>query len=138
MLGSFVGGWVARSGRRLYWAAAGLAAGGLCLGLALDGGTAPWSAVLLGCGGVVLLTVFEPVSWVLTAELSGESRATANGLLATSNQLGVVVGASLGGFVLSTAGFRSLGLFGLCAAITAAVIVVAVGAKLRTARAVGV
>ena len=40
MLGSFLGGWVARLGRRLYWAAAGLAAGGLCLGLALDGGTA--------------------------------------------------------------------------------------------------
>ena len=138
MLGSFVGGWVARSGRRLYWAAAGLAAGGLCLGLALDGGTAPWSAVLLGCGGVVLLTVFEPVSWVLTAELSGESRATANGLLATSNQLGVIGGGSVAGLVLAVGGFASIGVFCVASGALAAIIVLGIALTLQAGRMVEV
>jgi len=51
-----------------------------------------------------LLTVFEPVTWALMAELAGESRATANGMLETSNQLGATIGASVGGLVLAFVG----------------------------------
>jgi len=36
-----------------------------------------WPTVLLLAVGAALLTVFEPVSWALMAELAGESRATA-------------------------------------------------------------
>lgn len=97
---------------------------------------APWSAVLLGCTGVVLLTVFEPVSWVLTAELAGESRATANGLLATSNQLGVIGGGAVGGLVLALGGFVAVGLFCAASAAIAAVIVIGIDLRLPTRRMV--
>ena len=68
-----------------------------------------------------MLTVFEPLTWALMAELAGESRATANGVLATSNQLVATIGASVGGF-------SSVGLLCLGAAIIAALVI---GAKLR-------
>jgi predicted MFS family arabinose efflux permease len=74
------------------------------------------------------LTVFEPVTWALTAELAGESRATANGMLATSNQLGAMTGASVGGAVLAFGGFAPVGLFCLGAAVVAALVI---GAKVR-------
>jgi predicted MFS family arabinose efflux permease len=63
------------------------------------------------CAGALLLTIFEPVTWVLTAELAGESRATANGLLATSNQLGFIGGASVGGLVHPVGGYPLVGFF---------------------------
>ena len=72
---------------------------------------------------MLVLTIFEPVTWTLTAEFAGESRATANGLLATSNQLGVIGGASAGGLVLALGGFSWVGVFCLGAAAAAAVVV---------------
>ena len=63
-----------------------------------------WPTVLLAAVGAALLTVFEPVTWALMAELASESRATANGVLATSNQLGATIRASVGGLVLAFAG----------------------------------
>jgi predicted MFS family arabinose efflux permease len=131
LLGSLLGGWVAGMRSRLAWGALGLAIGGLCVGLALAGGVAPWTAVALGCAGMVSLTVFEPVSWVVTAELAGESRATANGLLATSNQLGIVLGASAGGLVLAAGGFPLVGICCIGVAAVAGAIVVGIGMRLR-------
>ena len=75
-----------------------------------------WPTVLLAALGAALLTLFEPVTWALVAELTGESRATANGMLATSNQLGATIGASVGGLVLAFGGFSSVGLLCLGAA----------------------
>jgi len=80
----------------------------------------------------LLLTVFEPVTWALAAEFSGEARATANGLLATSNQLGIIGGASVGGLVLALGGFPLVGIFCLGAAALASAVVIAL--KLRVAR----
>src|ERR1700682_6273869 len=89
-------GWaLARLARRLCgWtqAAARLgcvrpAAGRLLGRLGIRRRSGAWTAIILRCAGALLLTIFEPVTWVLTSELAGESRATANGLLATSNQL---------------------------------------------------
>jgi predicted MFS family arabinose efflux permease len=91
-------------------------------------GMSPWFTVLLASAGAVLLTVFMPVTWTLTAELAGESRGTANGMLATSNQLGVMIGASVGGVVLAFGGFALVGVFFLGAAIVAALVI---GAKVR-------
>ena len=93
---------------------------------------------MLCCAGALLLTIFEPVTWVLTAELAGESRATANGLLATSNQLGFIGGASVGGLMLSVGGYLLVGFFFLGAAIAAAIVVIGIeiGIKLRSAQAV--
>src|SRR5215470_15927634 len=87
-----------------------------------------WPTVLLAAVGAALLTVFEPVTWALIAELTGESRTTANGMLATSDQLGAAIRASVGGLVLALGGFSSVGLLCLGAAIIAALVI---GAKLR-------
>jgi predicted MFS family arabinose efflux permease len=136
--GSLLGGYVAGRKRRLSWAAFVLLLGGLSIGLAFSTGLRPWMAIMLCSAGALLLTVFEPVTWVLTAELAGESRATANGLLATSNQLGFIGGASVGGLMLSVGGYPLVGCFFLGAAIAAAVVVIGIeiGDKLRSAQAV--
>jgi predicted MFS family arabinose efflux permease len=131
MLGSFLGGWVAGTQNRLHWGALGLAVGGLCVGVSLAGGVDPWWAVGLGSAGLASLTIFEPVSWVVTAELAGESRATANGLLATSNQLGIVLGASAGGLALAAGGFPLVGIFSIGVAAVAAAIVIGIAVRLR-------
>ena len=81
--------------QRLTWVVLALLLGGGFVSVALTVSPSPWIAILL-CSAL-LLTIFEPVTWALTAELAGESRATANGLLATSNQLGIIGGASAGG-----------------------------------------
>jgi DHA1 family chloramphenicol resistance protein-like MFS transporter len=136
--GSLLGGYVAGRKRRLSWAAFVLLLGGLSIGLAFSTGLRSWMAIMLCSAGALLLTTFEPVTWVLTAELAGESRATANGLLATSNQLGFIGGASVGGLMLSVGGYPLLGFFFLGAAIAAAVVVIGIGIgdKLRSAQAV--
>ena len=136
--GSLLGGYVAGRKRRLSWAAFVLLLGGLSIGLAFSTGLRPWMAIMLCSAGALLLTTFEPVTWVLTAELAGESRATANGLLATSNQLGFIGGASVGGLMLSVGGYPLLGFFFLGAAIAAAVVVIGIGIgdKLRSAQVV--
>ena len=100
-----------------------LLVGGVLVGVAFVVGVSLWLTVLLASVGAILLTVFEPVTWALTAELAGESRATANGLLATSNQLGAMTGASIGGVVLAFGGFSLVGLFCLCAAVIAALVI---------------
>ena len=136
--GSLLGGYVAGRKRRLSWAAFVLLLGGLSIGLAFSTGLRPWMAIMLCSAGALLLTVFEPVTWVLTAELAGESRATANGLLATSNQLGFIGGASVGGLMLSVGGYPLVGFFFLGAAVAAAVVVIGIGfsIKLRDAQLV--
>jgi predicted MFS family arabinose efflux permease len=130
MLGSLLGGYVAARAQRLSWAALALLLGGGCVSVALTVSVSPWMAILLCGASALLLTIFEPVTWALTAEFAGESRATANGLLATSNQLGIVGGASVGGLVLSFGGFPFVGLFCLIAATVAAVIVI--GLKMQS------
>jgi len=133
MLGSLLGGHIAGRPRRLTWSAAALLLGGASVCVALTLSLSPWMAILLCCVSALLLTIFEPVTWALTAELAGESRATANGLLATSNQLGIIGGASVGGLALAFGGFPFVGFFCLGAAAAASAIVTAL--KLRTVRA---
>jgi DHA1 family inner membrane transport protein len=133
MLGSLLGGYVAGGAQRLTWAALALLFGGACVSVALTVSLSPWTAIILCCASALLLTIFEPVTWVLTAEFAGESRATANGLLATSNQLGVIGGASVGGLVFALGGFPFVGLFCLGAATAAAALVT--GLKVRSDRA---
>ena len=126
MLGSVLGGMVAGRAWRIAGVALTLGGGGVLVGVAFVVGVSPWLTVLLASAGAVLLTVFEPVTWALTAELAGESRATANGMLATSNQLGAMTGASVGGVILAFGGFSFVGLFCLGAAVVSALVI---GAK---------
>jgi DHA1 family inner membrane transport protein len=136
MLGSLLGGYVAGRAQRLTWVVLALLLGGGFVSVALTVSPSPWIAILLCCASALLLTIFEPVTWALTAELAGESRATANGLLATSNQLGIIGGASAGGLVLALGGFPFVGLFCLGAATAAAAVVI--GLKRRSAQALRV
>jgi DHA1 family chloramphenicol resistance protein-like MFS transporter len=131
MLGSILGGYVAAWPGRLGWAACSLVTGGVCIGFALDGSFAPWTTVLVGFLGMVMLTIFEPVSWVVTAELAGESRATANGLLATSNQVGIIGGGSVAGLVLVLGGFPMVAFFCASVATAAGAIVLGIAVRLR-------
>jgi predicted MFS family arabinose efflux permease len=128
MVGSLLGGVAAGRAWRIVGVALTLLIGGVLIGVAFVVGVSLWLTVLLASVGAILLTVFEPVTWALTAELAGESRATANGLLATSNQLGAMTGASIGGVVLAFGGFSLVGLFCLCAAAIAAFVM---GTKVR-------
>jgi predicted MFS family arabinose efflux permease len=123
MLGSLLGGRIASHEQRFPLAATALLAGGLLASIAFVTPFPSWVTILVGGAGALLLTGFEPVPWALTAELAGESRATANGLLASSNQLGAAAGASLGGIVLALGGFPSVGFFCLGTAVAAAVVV---------------
>ena len=128
MLGSLLGGTVAGRTWRIGGVALTLLMGGIFAGVVFVAAASLWLTVLLAAAGAFLLTVFEPVTWALMAELAGESRATANGMLAVSNQLGATIGASVGGLVLVFGGFSLVGLLCLGAAVIAALVI---GAKVR-------
>jgi predicted MFS family arabinose efflux permease len=131
MLGSLLGGYVAGRRYRLTRVAFALLLGGGRVGAALTISLFPWTAIILCCAGVLLLTIFEPVTWAPAAEFVGEARARANGVLAPSNQLGIIGGASVGGVVLALGDFPLVRLFCMSAAAVAAAIVTAL--KLRIA-----
>jgi predicted MFS family arabinose efflux permease len=135
MLGSLLGGTVAGRTWRIRGVALTLLLGGIFAGAAFGLTVSPWLTILLAAVGAALLTVFEPVTWALMAELAGESRATANGMLATSNQLGATTGASAGGLVLALGDFSFVGLLSLGAAITAALVIGAKAGGIGTLRA---
>ena len=129
LLGSQVGGAVAGRAWRIGGVAVALAGGGMLVGVSFLAGVSLWFTVLVAFAGAVLLTIFEPVSWVLTAELAGEYRATAKaGMFAAGNQLGAATGASVGGVALAAGGFSLVGLFCLGAALVAALVI---GARVR-------
>ena len=128
MLGSLLGGTFAGRTWRIGGVALTLLVGGIFAGVVFGVAVSPWGTVFLAAAGAALLTVFEPVTWALMAELAGESRATANGMLAASNQLGATTGASVGGLVLAFGGFSFVGWLCLGAAIIAALVI---GAKVR-------
>lgn len=128
MVGSLLGGTVAGRTWRIGGVALTLLVGGIFAGVVFVVAPSLWLTVLLAAIGAVLLAVFEPVTWALMTELAGESRATANGMLATSNQLGATIGASVGGLALACGGFSLVGLLCLGAAVAAAL---TIGAKVR-------
>ena len=75
-----------------------------------------WVVIVSSLGASILLTISMPVLMILMLELAGQSRATASGLFGASNQLGSVIGASVGGVMLSMGDFPAVGLFCLVAA----------------------
>jgi predicted MFS family arabinose efflux permease len=123
MIGSFVGGFIASRARALDWLGAISLAGGLVTGLlfALDAYT--WVVVTMAFFASVLASIAMPVMMTLIMHLAGESRGTAGGMFATSNQIGGVAGASAGGLMLSLWGFPALGLLYLFATVLFASIV---------------
>jgi predicted MFS family arabinose efflux permease len=121
--GSLVGGRVAGQAHRLVVVTVAFVGGGLGAALVFTTAISPWATVVLACGVAGLLLLSWPVTAVLLMELAGQSRATATGLGAVSNQLGAVGGASLGGLMLSLGSFPVVGLFCLVTAVIAAAVV---------------
>jgi DHA1 family inner membrane transport protein len=118
--GSLVGGRVASQAYRLALVAIAFIGGGLGAALVFTTDISPWVTVMLAFGVASLLPMSWPVTAVLLTELAGQSRATATGLFAVSNQLGAVGGASLGGVMLALGSFPLVGMFGLVTAALAA------------------
>jgi predicted MFS family arabinose efflux permease len=82
----------------------------------------PWDTVALACGVAALARISTVVTPVWLLERAGESRTTAAGLFAASNQVGAFGGSSLGGLMLALGRFPQVGFFCLGAAIMTVVV----------------
>ena len=123
VIGSFAGGMIAGRARRLEWLVVVSLSGGLLTGLLFSLDISAWIVVAMAFVVSVLVSVSMPVQMTLMMHLAGQSRGTAGGMFSTSNQLGGVVGASLGGLMLSLGGFSAVGLLFLIATVLSASVV---------------
>jgi predicted MFS family arabinose efflux permease len=118
--GSLVGGRVADRGDRASVLTYTFLGGGVAAALAFTIPFSPWLTVVFAFAVSGLLPLAWPVAAVMLTDLAGESRATATGLFAVSNQMGILGGASLGGAMLSLGHFPLVGIFCLVMATLAA------------------
>jgi predicted MFS family arabinose efflux permease len=118
--GSLVGGRVADRRDRTSVVAGAFLGGGLAAVLAFTLSVSPWLTVILAFAVSGLLLLSWPVAAVMVTDLAGGSRATATGLFAVSNQMGILGGASLGGVMLALGWFPLVGMFCLAMATVAA------------------
>lgn len=88
--GSLIGGQVASHRHRLSVIAISFVGGGLVAVLVFTTPLSPWLTVGLAFGVAALLLLSWPVTAVLLTEVAGQSRATATGMFAVSNQIGVM------------------------------------------------
>ena len=123
VIGSFAGGFLAGRARSLEWLAAISLAGGVVVGLLFALDASAWLVVAMAFVASVLVSVSMPVLMTLIMHLAGQSRGTAGGMFATSNQFGGVVGASAGGLMLSLGGYPAVGLLYLVATVLSACVV---------------
>jgi len=121
--GSILGGLIAGRTYRLLGVAIVSLGGGLAVGAIFSLGAPIWVVVASSLVASVLLTVPMPVLMILMLELAGPSRATASGMFGASNQLESVIGASIGGVMLSIGDFAAVGLFGLVASALSALMI---------------
>lgn len=122
-IGSLYGGMIAGRSHRLTAVAIASFGGGLGAGIIFSLGAPIWVVIVSSLGASILLTTSMPVLMILMLELAGQSRATASGMFGASNQLGSVIGASVGGLMLSMGDFPAVGLFCLVAAALSGVMV---------------
>jgi predicted MFS family arabinose efflux permease len=118
--GSLVGGRVADRSDRASVLTCTFLGGGLAAALAFTLPFSPWLTVVFAFAVSGLLLLAWPVAAVMLTDLAGDSRATATGLFAVSNQMGILGSASLGGVMLSLGRFPLVGLFCLAMAAFAA------------------
>jgi len=121
--GSLIGGRVAGHEHRLALISISFLLGALVTLLVFTTHISPWVTAGLSFVTVCLLTISGPVTALLLTEWAGKSRATATGMFAVSNQLGIVGGASIGGLMLSLGSFPLIGMFCSVTAATAAALV---------------
>ena len=132
VVGSSAGGFIAGRVRRLDWLAAISLAGGVVAGLLFVLGVNAWVVVAMAFVASVLVSISMPVLMTLIMHLAGQSRGTAGGMFATSNQIGFFGGASAGGFMLSLGGFPAVGLLCLAASMLSSSVV---GLRMRRSSA---
>ena len=123
VIGSFVGGFIAGRARHLEWLAAISLTSGAVTGLFFVLDAHAWIVVAVAFAASVLVSVSVPVFTTLNMNLAGQSRGTAGGMFAMSNQFGGVVGASAGGLMLSLGGYTAVGLLCLVATVLSASVV---------------
>ncbi len=123
VVGSYIGGPVANRKDRMALIAASALAGGVGSLLLFSIDVPVWATVAIATGAITLLSIGFPVLLTLSTEISGQSRATAVGMLGASNQSGGVGGAALGGIVLAASGFPEVGYLCLGAAVFSAVVI---------------
>lgn len=121
--GSIMGGRVASHGHRLALISICFLIAGFMASLAFTTHISPWVTVGLSFFVAGLLFMSQPVILLLLTGMAGQSRATATGMFAVSNQLGMVGGASVGGLMLSLWSFPLVGVFCLVTAAFATVLV---------------
>ena len=123
VIGSFVGGFIAGRARHLEWLAAISLTSGAVTGLFFVLDAHAWIVVAVAFAASVLVSVSVPVFTTLNMNLAGQSRGTAGGMFAMSNQFGGVVGASAGGLMLSLGGYTAVGLLCLAATVLSSSVV---------------
>ena len=111
ILGGYLGGRVADHPRRVAWLSGACGSSGALVALVFTLPVSLWGTVTLACGMATLSRLGFAVTPMLLLEMAGHARTTATGLFATSNQLGIVGGATVGGVLLAWGGFPWLGWF---------------------------
>ena len=122
VVGSFSSGFVAKRRNRTALLAVTIVLGGLCGLVVFSIPVELWVAVALASIGTGLLSVAFPTLIAVSTEFSGQSRATAIGLLGLGNQSGGVGGAALAGVLLASMGFAGVGYLCLVVTIVSALV----------------
>ena len=122
VIGSTMAGTVAGMKRRASMVSVCSLIGGLTALLTFSVDITAWGTVGVALVGITFISIGWPTFLAMSTEISGNSQATAVGMLGASNQLGGVGGAAFGGAVLALGGFSTVGFFCLIAAILSAAV----------------
>ena len=122
VVGSTMAGSVAAMKRRAQVMAVCAMIGGLASFFLFTFDLTAWGTVGVALVGITFISVGWPTFLAISTEISGNSQATAVGMLGASNQLGGVGGAALGGAVLALGGFSTIGFFCLGAVLVSVVV----------------
>ena len=122
VIGSTMAGKVAGMRRRASMVAICSLIGGLTALLTFSVDITAWGTVGVALVGITFISIGWQTFLAMSTEISGNSQATAVGMLGASNQLGGVGGAAFGGAVLALGGFSTVGFFCLIAAILSAAV----------------
>ena len=122
VIGSFTAGSVVGLKRRAQVVAGCALAGGLASLILFSFDLSAWGTVGVALVSITFISVGWPTFLAISTEISGDSQATAVGMLGASNQMGGVGGAALGGAVLALGGFSAVGFLCVGVVLVSAVV----------------
>ena len=123
VVGSLWAGMMASHRKRLNFVAGLSLVGGMAGLAAFTMEPVIWLTVAIAFAAVCLLSVGWPVFITFATDVSPQSRATAIGMMGTSNRLGGVVGSALGGAFLALGGYSAVGIFCFATVLASALII---------------